>query len=96
MPAKGFLAEVRESVRHFYAKDLRGEVSDANVRGYLRAHGDGAALRTRPRLAGMRGVAGFPQMQRPKLSLMESGMAILSRANGCARTPQTLRAGDDV
>ncbi|MGZ6317781.1 MAG: hypothetical protein ACXWQR_00635 [Ktedonobacterales bacterium] len=37
MPAKGFLAEVRESVRHFYAKELRGEVSDANVRGYLRA-----------------------------------------------------------
>ena len=37
MPAKGFLAEVRESVQHFYATELRGEVSDANVRGYLRA-----------------------------------------------------------
>lgn len=37
MPAKGFLAEIRESVQHFYATELRGEVSDANVRGYLRA-----------------------------------------------------------
>lgn len=37
MPAKGFLAELRESVQHFYAAELRGEVSDANVRGYLRA-----------------------------------------------------------
>lgn len=37
MPAKGFLAEVRESVQHFYATEIRGEVSDANVRGYLRA-----------------------------------------------------------
>ena len=37
MPAKGFLAELRESVQHFYAAEIRGEVSDANVRGYLRA-----------------------------------------------------------
>lgn len=37
MPAKGFLAELRESVQHFYATEVRGEVSDANVRGYLRA-----------------------------------------------------------
>ncbi len=37
MPAKGFLGEVREAVRHFYAVDMRHEVSDANIRGYLRA-----------------------------------------------------------
>lgn len=37
MPARGFLGEVREAVRHFYAVDMRHEVSDANIRGYLRA-----------------------------------------------------------
>src|SRR5215467_3387254 len=37
MQAKSFLGEMREAVRHFYATSVRGEVSDANVRGYLRA-----------------------------------------------------------
>src|SRR2546426_279158 len=34
MQAKSFLGE---SARHFYATVIRGEVSDANVQGYLRA-----------------------------------------------------------
>ncbi len=37
MQAKSFLGEMRETVQHFYATTIRGEVSDANVRGYLRA-----------------------------------------------------------
>lgn len=37
MQAKSFLGELREEARHFYATSIRGEVSDANVRGYLRA-----------------------------------------------------------
>lgn len=37
MQAKSFLGDMREAVRHFYATSVRGEVSDANVRGYLRA-----------------------------------------------------------
>src|SRR5260370_14048596 len=36
MPAKSFFESARESARKFYASVLRGEVSDANVRGYLR------------------------------------------------------------
>jgi hypothetical protein len=37
MPVKSFFGEIEEGARHFYATVLRGEVSDANVRGYLRA-----------------------------------------------------------
>ena len=37
MQAKSFLGEMREQVRHFYATSIHGEVSDANIRGYLRA-----------------------------------------------------------
>src|SRR2546425_10214837 len=37
MQAKSFLGEMRESARHFYATTVRGEVSDANIQGYLRA-----------------------------------------------------------
>lgn len=37
MPVKSFLGEIEEGARHFYATTLRGEVSDANVRGFLRA-----------------------------------------------------------
>jgi len=37
MQAKSFLGEMREHVRHFYATTMHGEVSDANIRGYLRA-----------------------------------------------------------
>lgn len=37
MQGKSFLGELRQATRHFYATSLRGEVSDANVRGYLRA-----------------------------------------------------------
>jgi|GEM_PF-3947590 len=37
MPVKSFLGEIEASARHFYATAMRGEVSDANVRGYLRA-----------------------------------------------------------
>ena len=37
MPAKSFLSEMKYEVRHFYATVMRGEVSDANVQGYLRA-----------------------------------------------------------
>src|SRR2546422_10717015 len=37
MPAKSFLDEMREGVRHFYATVIRSEVSDANIVGYLRA-----------------------------------------------------------
>lgn len=37
MPAKSFIGEVEAAARHFYATAVRGEVSDANVRGYLRA-----------------------------------------------------------
>lgn len=35
--AKSFIGEVEEAARHFYATAMRGEVSDANVQGYLRA-----------------------------------------------------------
>jgi hypothetical protein len=37
MQAKSFLGEMREHVRQFYATTMHGEVSDANIRGYLRA-----------------------------------------------------------
>ena len=37
MPAKSFFTEMREGLHHFYATTLRGEVDDANIRGYLRA-----------------------------------------------------------
>ena len=37
MPVKSFFGEIEEGARHFDATVLRGEVSDANVRGYLRA-----------------------------------------------------------
>jgi hypothetical protein len=37
MQAKSFLGEMRETARHFYATTVRGEVSDANIQGYLRA-----------------------------------------------------------
>lgn len=37
MQAKSFLGTMREHVRHFYASSMHGEVSDANIRGYLRA-----------------------------------------------------------
>ena len=37
MAVKSFFGEIEESARHFYATILRGEVNDANVRGYLRA-----------------------------------------------------------
>jgi hypothetical protein len=39
MQAKSFLGEMREAVFHFYATSIRGEVSDANIQGYLRAAG---------------------------------------------------------
>lgn len=37
MQAKSYLGEKRGAVRHFYATVIRGEVSDANIQGYLRA-----------------------------------------------------------
>ncbi len=37
MPAKSFIGSVGHAARAFYATVMRGEVSDANVRGYLRA-----------------------------------------------------------
>lgn len=37
MQAKSFMGEMREAVRHFYATTIHGEVSDANIQGYLRA-----------------------------------------------------------
>ncbi len=37
MPAKSFIGELEDAARRFYATAMRGEVSDANVRGYLRA-----------------------------------------------------------
>lgn len=37
MQAKSFLGEMREAVHHFYVTTIRGEVSDANIQGYLRA-----------------------------------------------------------
>ena len=37
MQAKSFLGNMREQVRYFYATSIHGEVSDANIRGYLRA-----------------------------------------------------------
>ncbi len=37
MQAKSFLGETRGAVRHFYTTVIRGEVSDANAQGYLRA-----------------------------------------------------------
>ena len=37
MQAKSFLGEKRGAARHFYATVIRGEVSDANIQGYLRA-----------------------------------------------------------
>ncbi|HEX8981534.1 MAG TPA: hypothetical protein VF792_02090 [Ktedonobacterales bacterium] len=35
--AKSFIGEMEDAARRFYATVLRGEVSDANVQGYLRA-----------------------------------------------------------
>lgn len=35
MPAKSFIGEMEDAARRFYATAMRGEVSDANVRGYL-------------------------------------------------------------
>jgi len=37
MQAKSFIGEMREAARHFYATTMHGEVSDANIQGYLRA-----------------------------------------------------------
>lgn len=37
MPARSLIGEMEEAARRFYATVMRGEVSDANVRGYLRA-----------------------------------------------------------
>ena len=37
MPAKSFIGEMEDAARRFYATAIRGEVSDANVQGYLRA-----------------------------------------------------------
>ena len=37
MPAKSFIGDMEEAARRFYATVMRGEVSDANVQGYLRA-----------------------------------------------------------
>jgi hypothetical protein len=37
MHGKSFFGEMREGLQHFYATTLRGEVDDANIRGYLRA-----------------------------------------------------------
>ncbi|MGE5334247.1 MAG: hypothetical protein ACM3N4_06065 [Nitrososphaerota archaeon] len=37
MPAKSFIGEIEDAARRFYATMICGEVSDANVRGYLRA-----------------------------------------------------------
>jgi hypothetical protein len=37
MQAKSFLGTMRDSARHFYSTTVRGEVSDANIQGYLRA-----------------------------------------------------------
>ncbi len=39
MPAKSFIGTMEVAARQFYATAMRGEVSDANVRGYLRAAG---------------------------------------------------------
>lgn len=35
--ARSFIGEMREAMHHFYATTIRGEVSDANIQGYLRA-----------------------------------------------------------
>lgn len=37
MPVKSFIGEIEDAARRFYATMIAGEVSDANVRGYLRA-----------------------------------------------------------
>jgi hypothetical protein len=37
MPVKSFIGAVEETARRWYATALRGEISDANVQGYLRA-----------------------------------------------------------
>lgn len=37
MPARSFIGDMEEAARRFYATAIRGEVSDANVQGYLRA-----------------------------------------------------------
>lgn len=37
MQAKSFLGNKRETIRHFYATAMRGEISEASVQGYLRA-----------------------------------------------------------
>ena len=37
MYGKSFFSEMRDGLHHFYATTLRGEVDDANIRGYLRA-----------------------------------------------------------
>ncbi len=36
-PARSFIGEMRASMHNFYATTIRGEVSDANIQGYLRA-----------------------------------------------------------
>ena len=35
--ARSFIGEMRDAMHHFYATTMRGEVSDANIQGYLRA-----------------------------------------------------------
>ncbi len=37
MAARSLIEELRDSLRAWYATTVRGEVSDADVRGYLRA-----------------------------------------------------------
>jgi hypothetical protein len=37
MSAKSFIGEIETTTRRFYAEVMRGEVNDANVRGFLRA-----------------------------------------------------------
>lgn len=37
MPGKSFFSEMRQGLHHFYATTMRGEIDDANIRGYLRA-----------------------------------------------------------
>lgn len=37
MPAKSLIGDMEDAARRFYATAMRGEISDANVQGYLRA-----------------------------------------------------------
>lgn len=37
MQGKSFFSEMRSGLQHFYATTWRGEIDDANIRGYLRA-----------------------------------------------------------